>query len=307
MFNFKDYIENDIEEKKEIINVMPTNTTARKKKYTETVQQIKEEYKKHKDSIKQFIDYNYKKLLPKKYEVDNTKQLERKKQLERLITLNDSLTDYYEKMNLDQYMYILMHYYNYSISHLNDTISQIIEKFQNAGVTLTKKDFKLNMYSYIYMEYFFDECYIITDNYSLEHFQNVYWKCPNVFLYIVVNFRYIFKKYKKILNRYINQYLKTNLENFQIKSSKDLINSLKETVDELNHLSEETEYDIVNLCLNKKIDINYYRKETENIVSDYRFFTINPIHIDNEEEKNTFLEALRSLRHNLKEYQKYLT
>ena len=45
MFNFKDYIETDIEEKKEIINVMPTNTVARKKKYVETVSQIKKNMK----------------------------------------------------------------------------------------------------------------------------------------------------------------------------------------------------------------------------------------------------------------------
>lgn len=306
MFNFKDYIETDIEEKKEIINVMPTNTVARKKKYVETVQQIKEEYENHKNSVSQFINYNYEKLLPKEEIVNNKEQLERKYKLEKLMDLDNSLTTYYEKMNLDQCIYVLMHYYNYSIEQLNNTISQIVDKFQNAGVTLTKKDFKINMYSYIYMEYFFNECFIINDEYSLEHFQNIYWKCPNVFLYIVVNFRYIFKKYKNTLNKYIQKYLKFSFETCQITSSKDLINALKKTTDELTDLAEESEYDIVNLCLNKKIDINYYRKEADNITSDYNFFTINPIHIDDDSERKTFLESLKSLRYNLKEYQKYL-
>ncbi len=306
MFNFKDYIETDIEEKKEIINVMPTNTVARKKKYVETVSQIKKEYEGHKDSVKKFITYNYEKLLPHKNEVDCSKQKKKKEKIEQLIMLDNPLTDYYEKMKLNQCIYVLMHYYNHSISELNNTISKIIESFQNAGITLTKKDFKLNMYSYIYMEYFFDEYFVINDEYSLEHFQNVYWKCPNVFLYIVVNFRYIFKKYKHVLNRYIQKYLKNNLEEYQIKSVKDLQDNLLQVKKEILDLEEETEYDIVQLCLDKKIDINYYRKESNNIMADYDFFTIRPIKVENKEEQATFLESLKSLTKNLNEYQTYL-
>ena len=96
MFNFKDYIETDIEEKKEIINVMPTNTVARKKKYVETVSQIKKEYEGHKDSVKKFITYNYEKLLPHKNEVDCSKQKKKKEKIKQLIMLDNPLTDYYE-------------------------------------------------------------------------------------------------------------------------------------------------------------------------------------------------------------------
>lgn len=302
MFNFKDYIETDIEEKKTIANVMPKNTAVRKRKYLETLNQIKTEYEGHKDRVREFINYNYDKLLPHKEE----QRLHPTADLKRLIELENPLTTCFEKLKLDQYMYVLMHYYNYSIEHLNQTLDKIVSCFQDAGITLTEKDFKLNIYSYQYMSCFFKEYFIINNDYSLEHFQNIYWKCPNVFLYLVVNIRMIFQKYAKNLENYVKNTVKRQQSKLEFKTTKELFNRFQAIQIENTAKQEETEYDIVNLCLEKKIDINYYRPEANNIESDYNFFTIEPVDLTDSEQKANFLESLSNLRYNLMEYQLYL-
>ena len=57
MINFKEYIVNDIEEKKVLIDLLPKNTTRRKEKFIDTLVEIKDKYQESKSTVQKFINY----------------------------------------------------------------------------------------------------------------------------------------------------------------------------------------------------------------------------------------------------------
>ena len=157
--NFHDYIINDIEEKKTLINVLPKNTELRKKKYISTIDEIKSNYLQNKENVANFIEYKFGKLMPIKQEISIDDKLKEMYKLEQILVLGNNNTTYLEKLEFDILLYQLMHYYDKSLDEVNKLIEEFIYKLEQAKVKVRLIDFRINIYSYLYMSYFFNEYY----------------------------------------------------------------------------------------------------------------------------------------------------
>lgn len=303
MMNFKEYIVNDVNEKKVLIDLLPKNTSKRKDKYKETVLEIKDKYLKTKDDVKKFIDYKYEKLLPKKniQSIDNeVKEIEK---LEEILILGNPLSTFYEKMGFDILLYDLMHYYDNSLETVNKVIVEFIEKIQSAGVTITPSDIKINVHSYLYLSNIFNNYILKTTNISNDEFEKIFWKCPKVIEYVIINLRMIVRKNDKKLNNYVKNKLITKLRENNFNTYEEVIDRIKYLKEEIREKTSEDEYDIVNLCLDDKLDINSFALTKEN---DYKFFMLKPIDLNDKETTKKFFDSIITLKYGLEEYLLFL-
>jgi len=203
MMNFKEYIVNDIGEKKVLIDLLPKNTPRRKEKYVDTLIEIRDKYQDSKEAVQKYINYKYEKLLPKKVNKSIENEEKELKKINELLILGNPLTTVYEKMGFDILLYDLMHYYDNSLDDVNNTITMFIKKIIDAGGDIRQDDFKINVYSYIYIKNIFDNFINKKISFNNDTFETIYWKCPKVIEYIIINLRIILRKNEKKLTSYI--------------------------------------------------------------------------------------------------------
>lgn len=299
--NFHDFILSDIEEKKNFLSSLPQNTKPRRKKYMDTIGEMMQIYNGHKEMLANYMKYKYEKLLPEKVEYnieDKCKELIR---LKRLLVLGNPDTSYVERLTFDVLLYEIMHYYDYSLPKVNDFIEHFINKFKSAGITLKLSDFKINIYAYVYMSYFFNDKE--NDN---KVFENIFWLNQKVIEYIVICFRQLMNKHSKKLEAHAKRLFKSKLQEGNFNSYEDVKLAYVKVKKEIELLNEETEYDIVNLCLAKSLDINSLVKGSNVRESDYDYFMIDKIDLNDANVFNKFISDIKSLRYNLEEYNAYL-
>lgn len=304
--NFHDYIINDIEEKKTLINVLPKNTELRKKKYISTIDEIKSNYLQNKENVANFIEYKFGKLMPIKQEISIDDKLKEMYKLEQILVLGNNNTTYLEKLEFDILLYQLMHYYDKSLDEVNKLIEEFIYKLEQAKVKVRLIDFRINIYSYMYMSYFFNEYYGKINKVKTNNFENVFWMNRKVIEYIIICFRILLKKNSLLLNTYTKNLLRDKLKINKFSSYKEVKKRYIEIKREIEELKDEDEYDIVKLCLDKTIDINSFIKDSNVRNSDYEYFMINKIDLDNKYELDKFIKGIKNLRYNLEEYNTYL-
>ena len=298
--NFRDYILGDIEEKTAFLNTLPTNTVVRRKKFNSTIEEMKKAYNGHKDMVRNFINYKYDKLMPVKIEKNLEDKCKNLIVLKRLLTLGNPNTTYMERLGFDMVMYELMHYYDYSLLKVNDIIDHFIKKFNCAGIKVSLNDFRLSYYSYMYMSYYFNG---IKNNMVYE---SVFWLNQKVIEYIMICFRLLMKKHAHKLDSYAKKQFKNKLVQFGYKDYEDVKLAYVKIKKEIELLNEEDEYDIINLCLEKTIDINSLVKGSPIRESDYDYFMIDKIDLNNEEVVSKFITGIKNLRFNFEEYNAYL-
>ena len=300
--NFHDYILSDIEEKKVFLNTLPQNTKARRGKYSQTINDFKEEYNAHRDMMANYMNYKYDKLMPVKMEKNLEEKCKKLLELKRLLMLGNPNTSYIEKLGFDIVLYELMHYYDYSLVKVNDIIDHFIKKFNCAGIKVNLSDFGISVYSYMYMHYHFESK--TNDN---KLFESVFWLNQKVIEYIVISFRLLLKKHASKLNSYAKKYFKNLLVKYNYKDYEAVKLAYVTVKKEIEYLNDEDEYDIVKLCLEKTIDITSLVKGGQVRESDYDYFMIEKINVEDEEEFNKFINDIRHLRFNLEEYNAYLS
>lgn len=303
MMNFKEYIINDVNEKKVLLDLLPKNTTKRKEKYKDTVLEIKDKYLKSKEDVKKFIDYKYEKLLPKKTIKSIELELREIEKLEELIVLGNPLTTFYEKMEFDLLLYDLMHYYDKSLEEVNKVIVKFLEKLKEAGVNIAPNDIKLNVHSYVYLSNIYNSYISKTVNVSHDEFEKIFWKCPKVIEYVIINLRMIVRKNEKKFISYVKSKLSAKLKINNFNNYEEVIERIKFLKEEIREKTSEDEYDIVNLCLDDKLDINSFSQTREN---DYKFFMLKEIDLNNKEITSKFFESIITLKYGLEEYLLFL-
>lgn len=300
--NFRDYIFSDIDEKKVFLNTLPQNTKPRRSKYNETVDGIKEEYNGHKEMMANYINYKYDKLMPVKVDKNIEDKCKELLKLKRLLMLGNPSTSYIERLGFDVVLYELMHYYDYSLVKVNDIIDHFIKKFNCAGIKISLSDFGISYYSYMYMHYHFESK--TNDN---KLFESVFWLNQKVIEYIIISFRLLLKKHASKLNSYAKRHFKELLVQNNFKNYEEVKLAYVKIKKEIELIKEEDEYDIVKLCLDKVIDINSMAKGGQVRESDYDYFLIDKINLDDQEELNNFINDIKHMRSNLEEYNAYLS
>ena len=303
MINFKEYIINDIEEKKVLIDLLPKNTKRRKEKIIDTLDEIKAKYQESKETVQKFINYKYDKLLPKRT-VKNTEVEEKElKKLNELLLLGNPLTTFYEKMGFDLMLYDLMHYYDNSLDNVNETICKFITTIIDAGGDISPDDFKINVYSYIYIKNIYNNFITKKVVFNNDTFETIYWKCPKVIEYIIINLRMILRKNERKFNNYVLNKYKYKMNNYGFNTYEEVKEKVKELKNNIEEKKSLDEYDIVNMTFEGKLDINSLMNGKD---SDCEFFMIQPIDLTVKKNHEKFINTIKTLKYGLEEYLVYL-
>ena len=304
MDSFLEFIDNDIEAKKTLLSSMPINNKTNIKKYNEKIASIYENYEYYKDSVLKYL-----KAKSESFEcsddVRNTEKLMKEfEEYKHMKFILNPMNSFKEKMGLDNLLYDIHNYSNFTFDEINQIIGKLVEKFRIAGVELKSSNFKYTFYVNEYMTEFFS-CNGDFSKLS-DVFEKIYWYNPNIIEHIELNFRKLIKKYKKNFEDYISHEQHTLLNKNNFKNYNDFICALKNKYDELVNSNEESINDIIEMAKTSKIEINNYFPDSKFRMTTYSGLTINEIDYSDSETMEKLLDTLKRLRTNVLEYGNYL-
>lgn len=303
MRNLDEFV-SDVNLKKEILETMPKNNVRDLKAYISKLQEnlsiVQEEQAALEDEIKK----RYKKIRGPKISDELKNMMQRLENSEGVLYLLNEMDTSYEKMNLDKALFNLNHYYSKNLEMVNDTILYCIKKFEEVGVKLELKDFNYSEYVKEYLKVFFAEMEkgTINSNKTKNKFDEIYWKCPNLIIHIVLNIKYLYLRKEKEIDKYFKNQ-KTNLiKNFTAKDIIERTFELSRQVDEYISNSKEI---ITNKLLDGELNIKDYSEK--NITDCYlKFIDEDDLNLNNEEKINETDKGLDKLLNSLCEYKMYL-
>ncbi|MEG2379798.1 MAG: hypothetical protein RSB77_06205 [Bacilli bacterium] len=307
MSNFKEFIEEDIINKKELIDNMPKKSKNEISKYNQRIELIKEIYIAYQKTLFNYMKekastYNIKdKNIKMKQIVDEVKDVEK-----GLIVLNPYNTPV-EKMHFDTLFFNISHYYNYDFDSVNSTIDEFIDKFEKAGIKLNKEDFNYTYYVKQYMTEFFKIRKTNKGKYAglSKIFEEIYWLNPEIIENIHINFRGLLRKNFSYFQKFIAKKQKENKSFFKVEDYTQLAKKMYSLYQELYMFNIEKIGNIIELARNGEIDINTYlakSKVKNDIIND---ILIDATNLDNEHIMNKTYDALEKLSSNLEELIKY--
>ena len=199
----KEKINNQIDIDKEILSVLPKNNKKNLQAYKDKAGEIKQSYVTYLDQILSEMKRRAIKIKSVEQDPNIEKTAQQIKYMEKIELLNDNTTSF-EKMGLDETLYVLRRFYKNNLELVNDAIVKCLEKFRIVGVNLDAKDFEYSVYTKEYMNVFLDEMKKGDCNSSRvkDAFEQIYWKCPDLIIHIELNFRSLYLKNEKTINKY---------------------------------------------------------------------------------------------------------
>ena len=304
MNNFLDFIDNDIEAKKTLLSSMPINNKTNIKKYNEKIASIYENYEYYKESVLKYLKAKSESFQCSDEDRNTEELMKQFDEYKHMKFILNPMNSFKEKMGLDNLLYDIHNYSNFTFDEINEIIKKLVDKFRVAGIELKSSDFKYTYYVNEYMTEFFSS----NGDYSKlsEVFERIYWYNPNIIEHIELNFRKLIKKNKKVFDDYINSEQKTLLSKHKFKNYDEFIAALKKKYDELVNSNEEDMCDIVEMAKKSEIEINNYFPDSKFRMSTFSGLTINEIDYSDSETMDKLLDTLKRLRTNVLEYGNYL-
>lgn len=278
----KEYILKDIETVKANLEVLPKKTKVNKAKYNEYLEEqlkkitpmIEEAEKEISKRVEQIKKYNTEESLPEERELLDIIKVK------RLSSLSSSSN----KMNLDYYLYELSSFENNNLEKINGVILKILLAFKEVGIILTPKDFEYSEVVQKYMDT------LINDYDNIEKvFDDIYWENSNIITQIELNFRYLYFKHKKEIDKYYQSLKEEPLEEYLTKYIDLKINQ------KLSEYQNRT-YLFNNFINHNLMLTDYSEKTIDGLLTD--------IILDREDEDNYL--NLTNLLSSLSEYNEYL-
>ena len=141
-----------IDTDKEILAVLPKNTKKNVESYIKKVQEIKINYEKYLGNIINEIQDRTNKIneIKENPEIKEVEEdLEKFNNLDLLGIGNTS----YEKMKLDELLFILRRFYKNNLEQVNNNILACIRRFAEVGVDLKPEDFNYSPFARRYMNW----------------------------------------------------------------------------------------------------------------------------------------------------------
>ena len=202
-FSVKGKIEAQIDVDKEILSVLPKNNKKNLQEYKFKAAEIRQNYTTYLDQILAEMKRRTIKIKSVVPDPKIEKLAQEIKYMDKIELLNKSTTSF-EKMQLDEILYILRRFYKNNLELINDAIVKCLEKFRIVGVNLTVQDFEYSIYTKEYMNVFLDEMKKGDCNSTRvkDAFEQIYWKCPDIIIHIELNFRSLYLKNEKTINKY---------------------------------------------------------------------------------------------------------
>lgn len=304
MNNFLEFIKNDIEAKKNVLQAMPTNNKTNVKKYNNKIASMNDKYLYYKDSVLKYINAK-----SESFEISNNKknndnkkeQLEEYKKMLKMLNPNNT---YVEKLGFDSLLYDIHNYSSFTFEEINNIISKLVDIFNKAHIKLTSEDFTYTCYVNEYMFEFLKDS---SDTKSLSAtFEKIYWSNPNIIEHIELNFRKLIKKYQKSLECYINVEKKKILSKNKFSDYDEFVKEFRKIYMDISSNNNEDIADIIEMAKTNEIDINNYFPDSKFRITMYSTLTINEIDYGDEASVKKLLETLGRLRTNIVEYSNYL-
>ena len=282
-----DELNNKYSDLKNVIDILPTNTKYNRKR---KIDYILDEEKKDNERInfvKKEIESRiniFEELKP------NDKINEIEKEIEKCNIINEwnEFNSAYEKMHLDYYLYQLHKYYKENLESVNICIKKIIDSFKKVDITINKEDFNFNKYALLYMEK-------VINNASFEElktcFEEIYWKEPDIIKIIEINFKSIYLKNEKK----IDKYYKTRHDEF-LKNHKDneIYDMRIKLTSQLKSLKGKDEYLNFQKFINNEYTISEYNDISINKIKE-KYFGENSYNISNLIELYNVLQEYKVL------------
>ena len=304
MNSFLDFITNDIEAKKTLLSSMPINNKTNIKKYNEKIASIYENYEYYKDSVLKYLKAKSESFECEDDTTDTEGLMKQFEEYKHMKFILNPMNSFKEKMGLDDLLYDIHNYSNFTFNEINEIITKLINKFRTAGINLKSSDFKYTYYVNEYMTEFFSS----NGDYSKlsSVFEQIYWYNPNIIEHIELNFRKLINKNQKSFEEYISREQHTLLNKNGFKTYEEFISALKKKYEELSKSNDESLADIVEMAKKSEIEINNYFEDSKFRTGTYSGLTINEIDYSDEDSMNKLLDTLRRLRVNILEYANYL-
>ena len=197
----KDQIQNQLDDIRNIVSVLPTNNKENREKKAKYLDEEETKLILLLSEIERELKTRIGKLESLK---ENAEINELEDELKKCSILHEwsKYNTSYEKMHLDYYLYQLHRYYRNDLVNTNECIRKIIEAFKNVGILLTSDDFDIHPYVAEYVS-------MIQAGMSEEElsaaFEPLYWKLPDLIKTIEINFKYIYLRYEKKIDKYFEQ------------------------------------------------------------------------------------------------------
>ena len=204
-----DKLVNQIDMDKEILSVLPKNTKKNLNIYKEKAAEIKAGYETYLDDLISEMKRRIVKItspVPNP-EIDRLEEEIKQKENAKKITKD---VPSFEKMGLDETLFVLKRFYKNNLELINDAILECIEKFENAGVNVGTEDFNYSIHAKEYMKVFFEERKKgeVNSNRIKETFEQIYWKCSDIIMHIEISFRSLYLKNEKTLDKFFEEQAK---------------------------------------------------------------------------------------------------
>ena len=309
MNNFLEFINKDIEGKKEQIGTLPVRTKVNKKKYNETLEKMSNKYKGYKDNVYKYLTVKAKNLIKLKDNNDDDELIETINKLEGARNLLNPFNTFVEKMGFDSLLYQMNCCSTLNFKSLNHIVNGFLDKFELADIILESSDFDYTCYVHQYMESFLEVRNKGDKDYSKisEIFEQIYWLNPELIQHIDLNFRKLIRKFSKNFNDYLDNLKNEVKKSLDLNSYEDCLSKITNAYTQLNIKQKETVEDIVRLSIDGEIDIEHYKED--NKVRKVAFSTLlgDEFDIKNTNKFDRVCEDLDRLKLNLVELSNYLT
>lgn len=291
-------IDKMIELDKEMLGILPKNNLKNITKTLEKIRETKQKYVNLKEELIFEINFRYEKInqILQNPEIDKISQNISK--ISNLSLMNEMTTSY-EKLGLDKLIYRINGFYKKKLEVINEDINNCIRKFKEVGIILTEKDFDYSEYANEYMKVFLEESRngnIYSERIKTT-FEKIYTQCSELITHISLNFRYLYHKNEKNIDKAIMEQKENILKELNI-SKAEILNeyiSMKERILKLKEIDTKI---ILNQFLDKELLVTDFKQE--NI--DSLIEKIKTSQINDEEE---FIENIKKLSKNLYEYRVY--
>ena len=308
MNNFYEFIEKDIEAKKTLIGTMPTKTKTNKRKFNQTLDDIKDTYEDYKANIKNYLIAKGRKLDIEEEKQNIEKLKDKIEELEHLKFLLNQSNTYFEKMSFDSLLYKINNFNTLNFDSLNDIINEFLDKFELVGISLRGKDFDYTCYVHEYMSSFLDVRYHVVKNYNKvsEIFEQIYWVNPELINHIELNFRRLIKENEKKFENYITILQKEVMTKNGISNYASCLEKLQHAYIDLNMTDIESISEIIEGAKKGTINIEQYFEDNKTRKSAFDSLISENIDITIPKEMDKVCKSLDKLRLNIQEYQNYI-
>lgn len=309
MNNFLEFIQKDIEVKKKELSLMPVKSKKSKKVYNDTLKKYSQTYKNYKEDVLKYMKVKLKKMTSKS--IQNKEEIDRiEKEIinfEFDIKFFNAKNTYYEKLNLENYIYILEHFDEFNYKQLVKNIESLLYKFDEVGVEITKDDFFYNVYVCKYMEAFLK---VRKDDKKYETllglFEEYYWIDSNLIYNIGLNFREIINKYRRFFMKTVDVTRLEIVNRYDVSSFHDCEVRLDGLFKKLHEHKIENVGDIIEKSKNGEIDIRNYlegSKMKDEIINELQIVQKD---FEDHKEKYKFYNNIAKLKEDLTQYISYI-